>query len=267
MMFLIVVQAIILSVAMAGAWWFQRRMRNAGWVDVIWTFATAAAGIVGAAWLLPEAQVFWPRQVLAGLLMGLWSVRLGSHLGVRVMTRPEDARYAGFRRDWGSEFQRRLFWLLQIQAAAALPLAVSVLLGARNPSREFGGSDGMAILLFTAAVIGEAMADRELARFIADPVHKGCVCDRGLWAWSRHPNYFFEFLGWCAWPLFAFNPDWPLGWIAWLAPVLMYWLLVHVSGIPPLERVMLSSRGDAYRAYQRQTSTFFPLPPRRQATS
>jgi steroid 5-alpha reductase family enzyme len=105
------------------------------------------------------------------------------------------------------------------------------------------------------------LSDRQLARFVADPRNAGGICDTGLWAWSRHPNYFFEFLGWCGWPLFAFDPDWPVGWLAVLAPVLMYWLLVHVSGIPPLEQVMLASRGDAFRKYQSRTSAFFPMPP------
>jgi steroid 5-alpha reductase family enzyme len=264
MMLLIFIQAAILSGAMAVAWYFQRRWRNAGWVDVFWTFATGFAAIVGAVGA-PFAGGFAPRRWIAVVLVGFWAFRLGSHLRARVMTRPEDARYAGFRRDWGEDFQSRLFWLLQIQAAAALPLAVAVLFAAGNPARGFQISDLAALCIFAGAVAGEAIADRQLARFVANAANRGRVCDRGLWAWSRHPNYFFEFLIWCAWPLFAFNPDWPLGWVAVLAPVQMYWLLVHVSGIPPLERVMIASRGDAYRAYQRQTSAFLPLPPRNEA--
>jgi steroid 5-alpha reductase family enzyme len=262
---LIVGQAVILLGAMSLAWWFQKQWGNAGWVDVFWTLATGGAALVGALWPLPGAQVFPPRQIAAALLIGFWAVRLAAHLRVRVLTRPEDARYASFRREWGAGFQPRMFWLLMIQAVAALPLAVAVLLAARNPTPEPGLGDMGALALFIAAVAGEAIADRQLARFVADRANHGRVCDRGLWAWSRHPNYFFEFLGWCAWPLFAFNPEWPLGWITVMAPVLMYWLLVHVSGIPPLERVMLASRGDAYRVYQHRTNAFFPSPPRPEA--
>ena len=267
MTMLILVQAIILSATMTGAWWFQKRWANAGWVDVFWTFATGAAGIVGALWPLPGQDAWPPRQIVAAILAGFWAFRLGSHLRTRVLTRPEDARYAGFRRDWGGDFQRRLFWLLHIQAAAALPLAVAILVAARGPAQQARLMDFVALCVVAVAIAGEAAADWQLAHFVADPANHGRVCDSGLWAWTRHPNYFFEFLFWCAWPLSAIAPGWPFGWLALLAPATMYWLLVHISGIPPLERVMLASRGDAYRDYQRRTSAFFPLPPRREAKS
>ncbi len=265
MMMLLLAQGAGLSVAMAAAWGFQKRVRNAGWVDVFWTFATGGVAVAGASWPLPGADGSPARQLVVAALAGLWAARLGLHLRARVRSRPEDARYAGFRGDWGARFQTRLFWFLQIQAAAAWPLAAAVMLAARNPAPGPHASDVAAMAVIAAALFGEALADRQLARFVADAGNAGRVCDRGLWAWSRHPNYFFEFLGWCAWPLFAFNADWPLGWFTVVAPVMMYWLLVHVSGIPPLERVMLASRGDAYRAYQSRTSAFFPLPPRREA--
>jgi steroid 5-alpha reductase family enzyme len=265
MIMLVLAQGVGLSVAMAVAWKFQKQVGNAGWVDVFWTFATGTMAVAGALWPLPGASGFPARQIVVAALAGLWALRLGLHLHARVRLRPEDARYAGFRRDWGAQFQTRLFWLLQIQAVAAWPLAVAVMLAARNPAPGPRATDLAAISVIVAALFGTALADRQLARFLADPGHAGRVCDRGLWAWSRHPNYFFEFLGWCAWPLFAFDAGWPLGWLALVAPVMMYWLLVHVSGIPPLERVMLASRGDDYRAYQSRTSAFLPLPPRREA--
>jgi steroid 5-alpha reductase family enzyme len=121
---------------------------------------------------------------------------------------------------------------------------------------------GIAILI--GAVIGEAVADWQLRRFGAVPANRHAVCDVGLWAWSRHPNYFFEWLAWIAYPIIAIDPAGynPYGWIALAAPTLMYWVLVHVSGIPPLERHMLRSRGDAFRGYQCRTRAFFPWPVR-----
>jgi steroid 5-alpha reductase family enzyme len=264
MIWLILAQGVGLSIAMAAAWWFQRRWRNAGWVDVFWTFATGAAGVASA--LFPSAPIdgdpFPPRQVVVAALVAYWAVRLGLHLRHRVLTRPEDARYAAFRRDWADRFQSRLFWFLQVQAVAAWPLAAAVLAAARNPAHGVQMTDIAALVLISGAIQGEALADRQLARFISDPRNKGRVCDIGLWSWSRHPNYFFEFLGWCAWPLFAFNPGWGFFLLALPAPLLMYWLLVFVSGIPPLEQVMVSSRGNAYRDYQRRTSAFVPIPRR-----
>jgi len=265
MIVLILAQGVGLSMAMTVAWWFQRRWNNAGWVDVFWTFATGTAAVLGSEWPVAGLGAFVPRQTIVVIPAAFWAIRLGSHLRRRVLTRPEDARYAGFRRDWGERFQPRLFGLLQIQAAAAWPLAVSVMVAARNPVPGFRAIDVAALAVIAGAVAGEALSDRQLSRFAAEPGNKGRVCDTGLWAWSRHPNYFFEFLFWCNWPLFAFDLNWPLGWFAVLAPVLMYWLLVHVSGIPPLEQVMLASRGDAFRVYQSRTSRFFPLPPRPEA--
>jgi steroid 5-alpha reductase family enzyme len=262
MITLILAQGVGLSGAMAAAWWFQRRLGNAGWVDVFWTFATGGVAVLGALWPLPSAEVFPPRQAIVAMLAAFWAIRLGLHLRHRVRTRPEDARYAGFRLTWAGSFQVRLFWFLQIQALAAWPLAVAILVAARDPAPDVRVNDLAALLVSATAIFGEAVADQQLARFVAEPGNKGKVCDRGLWAWSRHPNYFFEFLGWCAWPLFACDTGWPIGWLALGAPVLMYWLLVYVSGIPPLEQVMLTSRGDAFRAYQSRVSRFFPMPPR-----
>ncbi|MDB6097533.1 MAG: hypothetical protein JWN58_236, partial [Gammaproteobacteria bacterium] len=85
------------------------------------------------------------------------------------------------------------------------------------------------------------------------------------WRWSRHPNYFFEWFGWLAYPVIAISPDYPWGWATLLAPVFMYWIMVHVTGIPPLEAQMLRSRGARYRTYQTHTSMFFPLPPQKGA--
>ena len=267
MLTLILIQGAGLGFVMAAAWAFQRQVGNAGWVDVFWTFATGGTALVGALVPFPEAAGSPVRQFIVAALAGFWAVRLGLHLRARVQSRPEDARYAGFRREWGAGFQARLFWLLMIQAIVAWPLAVAVMLAARNPATGWQWSDIAALAIISVSLLGEALADRQLARFVADENNAGRVCDRGLWAWSRHPNYFFEFLGWCAWPLFAFNADWPLGWVAIAAPMMMYWLLVHVSGIPPLEVVMLASRRDAYRDYQSRTSAFLPLPPRREARS
>ena len=261
---LILTLAAFLAASMAVAWAWQRHANNAGWVDVYWTFATGAAALLGALWPLSgeTAQPF--RQLLVAALAALWALRLGLHLRTRVRTRPEDARYAGFRQDWGVRFQSRLFWFLQVQAAAALPLAISILLAARVPVPFPRLADFLALALIAVAILGTAIADRQLARFLANSTNAGRVCDQGMWGWSRHPNYFFEFVGWCAWPVFAFDTAWPPGWCALAAPALMYWLLVHVSGIPPLERVMLASRGAAYRAYQARTSAFFPMPPRQE---
>src|SRR5262249_53578233 len=139
-------------------------------------------------------------------------------------------------------------------------LALSVLVAARNPAPELRFGDWLGIVLLVAAIFGEGTADRQLARFRADPANRGRVCDVGLWGVSRHPNYFFQWLGWLAYAVIAIDPtgSYYWGWFAFFGPAFMYWLLVHVSGVPPLEEHMLRSRGDAFRAYQARVNAFWP---------
>lgn len=258
---LIVIVSLGLSLAMAGAWLVQRSSRNAGWVDVAWT---CSLGLGGLAYATVPLEAPWTvRQWLVGALIALWSLRLGTHLVARTRHGPEDSRYAQFRREWGTDYERRMFGFLQIQAAAGMVLALTILVAARNP-QPLGFADLAGVAVALIAFGGEAIADRQLRRFRERAANHGGICNQGLWRWSRHPNYFFEWLGWLAYPLFAIRPEtYPWGWLSLSAPVLMYFLLIYVSGIPLLEQQMLRSRGDAFRAYQASTHAFFPLPPAR----
>ncbi len=248
--------AIALALAMAGAWALQRATRNAGWVDAVWSGAT---GLVGAACALaPVAGPIDARQLIVATLAALWSARLAWHIAQRTAGgAPEDARYAEFRRDWGAAFESRLFWFLMIQAAAAWVLVLSITLAAHHPG-PLRPADALAIAVLAASVAGEAIADAQLRAFRR--AGSGGICDRGLWGWSRHPNYFFEFLAWCAYPIFAIDLS-GHGLAALAGPAMMFWLLRYVSGVPPLEKSMLARRGDAFRAYQQRVSAFVPLPP------
>jgi len=261
---LILVVTVALCAAMALGWALQRRTGNGGWADVVWSFATGAAGVVYA--LAPLGG--WrpgPRAWLIALLVAGWSLRLGGHLWRRTAgATHEDARYAEFRREWGSAFQGRMFGFLQVQALASALLTLAMLAAARNPAPFPAWSDIGGLALLAAAIGGEAVADAQLARYKADPAHRGGVCEAGLWAWSRHPNYFFEWLGWLAYAVIAVGPvgAWPLGWVALIGPVFMFGLLRYVSGVPPTEAAMAKSRGPSFAAYQARVSAFFPLPPR-----
>jgi steroid 5-alpha reductase family enzyme len=256
--------AVFLAAVMTAAWLTQRATGNAGWSDAFWSLGLGIAGVALA--LLPVAGTDWPtaRQVVVAALVGAWSLRLGSHIARRSIGGSEDARYAEFRRDWGADFERRLFVFLMIQAAAGTFLALSMLLAAQNPA-EFGVQDWLAVAVLAVAVVGEGVADRQLRQFKADPANRHKVCGIGLWSWSRHPNYFFEWLGWLAYPLFAIDLAGanPWGWFALTGPAFMYWLLVHVSGIPPLEAHMMRSRPEEFRRYAERVSAFFPRPPSR----
>ncbi len=249
---------LFLCLVMACAWLAQGRTGKSGWADVAWTLGLGIAGAALA--LAPLGGGANPtRQGLVAALALLWALRLGLHILLRTLGGGEDPRYRQLAEEWGPAFRRRLFWFLQLQAVCALFLALSVLLAGHSPG-PLRWTDFAGIVLLVAAIAGESLSDYQLTRFRANPANGKRVCDEGLWALSRHPNYFFEWLCWLAYPLIAidFPGVYPGGWLALSGPAFMYWLLVHVSGVPPLEAHMLRSRGQAYRAYQARVSAFFP---------
>jgi steroid 5-alpha reductase family enzyme len=258
--------ALSLSILMAGAWIVQQRTGNSGWVDTIWTFALGLVGSGSALWPVAGAAPN-ARQWLVAALVVIWSVRLGLHIAVRTAGITDDPRYAAFAREWGVDSPRRMFVFLQNQALGSIPLVFAIFVATRFPLLPLRLADYLGALMLLIGIAGEALADAELRNFRLDPANKGRVCDVGLWRWSRHPNYFFEWFGWLAYPVIAIPVGDPLfypwGWASLLAPVFMYWILVHVTGIPPLEEQMLRSRGERYRDYQSRTSMFFPLPPQK----
>jgi steroid 5-alpha reductase family enzyme len=255
--------ALALSAAMALAWAIARQPGRSGWTDVSWSYAVGFAGVVGA--LAPVGGGVELRRWLVALLVGIWSLRLGTHILQRTLKGGDDPRYAELKREWGDNFSRRLLWFLQIQAAAGFLLILSIVVAARNPASFPAWSDWAGLSIMVLATVGETIADRQLRSFAARAQDRQAVADCGLWGWSRHPNYFFEWLAWFAYALIAIGPDarFVWGWLALSGPAFIYWLLVHVSGIPPTEAHMLRSRGEKFRDYQRRVNAFFPWPKRR----
>jgi steroid 5-alpha reductase family enzyme len=262
--------ALSLSVLMAGAWMVQQRTGNSGWVDTIWTFAVGLVGASSALWPVADAAPNGRQSLVAALVM-IWSVRLGLHIAVRTAAITDDPRYAAFASEWGVDSPRRMFVFLQNQGLGSIPLVFAIFVAARFPKGSLRIEDYLGALILLIGIAGEALADAQLRKFRTDPANQGRVCDVGLWRWSRHPNYFFEWFGWLAYPVIAIPISDPLfylwGWASLLAPVFMYWILVHVTGIPPLEQQMLRSRGERYRDYQSRTSMFFPLPPQKEVVT
>ena len=199
---------------------------------------------------------------MVALLIALWSLRLGAHILVRTREAGDDPRYRELISQWGAHADLRMFLQLQSQAAVGLILALSVSLAAHNTRPSLGLSDFLGFALLVGALAGEAVSDWQLRRFRSDTANHGRICEAGLWSLSRHPNYFFEWLCWLAYPLIAIDMSGhnPLGWLTLAAPACMYGVLVHISGIPPLEEHMLRSRGAKFRALQARTRPFFPFP-------
>jgi steroid 5-alpha reductase family enzyme len=252
--------ALALVVLLAAAWVVQQRTGNSGWVDTIWTFAVGGVGAAAALWPFTTAALP-ARQWLIAALSAIWALRLGVHIAIRTAGTTDDPRYAAFAQEWGINAPRRMFIFLQNQALGSVPLVFAIFVAAQLPIGQLRVQDFAGVAILLIGIIGEAVADAQLKRFRTEPANKGRVCDAGLWRWSRHPNYFFQWCGWLAYPVIAIDPGYGWGWLTLLAPAFMFWILNYVTGIPPLEAQMLRSRGDAYRAYQAHTSKFFPLPP------
>jgi len=253
-------QAAAMSAIMMLAWVIQQRTGNSGWIDAVWTFGVGAVGVASALAPWPAFSRPTDRQLVVALLAALWSLRLGLHLVQRSAGRPDDPRYGALVRQWGPDARREMFGLLQKQALVSIPLTLSLFAAARNPAAGLRLQDLLAVALIVASIAGEGLADAQLRAFAKGSRNVGHVCDVGLWRYSRHPNYFFEWLYWIAYPLLAvdLSGTYLWGWVAISGPVCIYWLLRYISGIPPLEEHMTRKYGAAYRAYRARTSAFFP---------
>jgi len=250
--------AMAMSAFMTLATVAERRSGNSGWIDVIWTFGLGLTGIVGA--LLPFGVGPMSRRLFVAALALTWALRLGLHIARRTRGIAEDPRYAKLKGDWGSDASWQLVRLLQMQALVSIPLGLGIILAAHSPAPSLGWRDFAGVAVFVAGLAGGAIADGQLGTFARSGA--GGICNRGLWRWSRHPNYFFECLLWCSYALIAPAAGYPWGSLAVLAPACMTLLLTRISGIPPLEEHMLAKHGEAYRAYQHRTSALIPLPPK-----
>ena len=253
--------AVSLSILMAGAWLVQKQTGNSGWVDTIWTFSLGLVGACAALWPIGGASPN-ARQWLVAALVAVWSIRLGSHIAARTATITDDPRYAAIAKEWGVNSSKKMFLFLQNQGFGSIPLVFAIFVAARYPGDALRLQDYLGALILFIGIAGEALSDSQLKTFRSNPANKGKVNNYGLWGWSRHPNYFFEWFGWLAYPVIAISPDYAWGWATLLAPIFMYWILVYLTGVPPLEDQMIKSRGDLYRDYQKRVSVFFPLPPK-----
>jgi steroid 5-alpha reductase family enzyme len=236
-------------------------VRNWSWVDVLWTLAFP---VLFVALVIPRwPDLRRPELMALGAMYLLWSLRLAWHLSGRILKlHPEmEGRYLKLARQWKDHERRSFFAFFMAQAALVLVLGVPIFLVARGEGTS-SGAWVIGVFVWIVAYGGEVVADAQLEAFKRAPGNRGKVCELGLWAYSRHPNYFFEWLMWVGYALVATFSH-PLGWVAFLSPLLMLWLVTKVTGIPPTEAQSLRSRGEAFRDYQRRVSAFVPWKPKK----
>ncbi len=227
------------------------KIKNNGIVDIFWAFNfTVIAAII---WYLADGD---PQRVnLVCGLAGLWSLRLGIYLLIRVggHIKEEEGRYKQLRTEWNDT---KFFFFFQMQAFSNVMLAIPFFIIALNKNTEISIIEYIGAGLWLLCIIGEGVSDWQLAYFKKKPGNKGKVCQYGLWNYSRHPNYFFQFSIWVSVLIFALPS--PYGWLAAICPLSIGYLIFKVTGIPMTEEQAVRSKGEAYKEYQRTTSAFVP---------
>jgi steroid 5-alpha reductase family enzyme len=245
--------AIAASLMMLVGWIIALIRGRAEIVDVLWSFGTGAAGV----WCAYRLDGDENRRLLLAALTGFWGMRLGLHLvRDRLLAPHEDGRYQDLRASWGSATNKNLFIFFQLQAFLIPFLGTAAFAVATN-TRPIAWYDFLSIVIALVALTGEAIADRQLATF-KKTARPGDICEVGLWRWSRHPNYFFEWMYWMSFPILAWGSSYFL--LVLISPSLIYYLINYVTGIPPTEARMLERRGEPFRAYQNRVSAFWPRP-------
>ena len=225
--------------------------------DIAW-----GLGFVLLAWLSGFLSGSWDvRAVVVCALVSIWGIRLAWHIYQRNWGKPEDARYQQWREEWGKHvYVRSYLQVFMLQGVLLFIIALPVMLIQRGTGVPFGLLDVIGVLVWIVGFCFEAVADAQLAVFIKNPSNKGQLIQSGLWAYSRHPNYFGEVTQWWGIGILALSV--PGSWIGLLGRLTITFLILKVSGVPMLEERMAKKPG--FEEYKQRVSVFVPLPPNKQ---
>lgn len=251
---LVIYSLVACCVIMIAVWLWANKIKNAGVVDIFWSYNFPVIAII----LLFLAPGFETRkQLICGMVM-IAGIRLGTYILVRTVSHlhEEEGRYQQLRREWVPNPDRRFFWFFQMQAVSNVLLAIPFFVITMNTAPELSPLEYAGTALWLIGILGEATADSQLKNFKKDPANKGKVCSEGLWNYSRHPNYFFQWLMWMSYFVFALAS--PYGYLAVISPAIILYLLLKVTGIPMTEEQSIRSKGEAFKKYQQTTSAFVP---------
>ncbi len=240
-------------ILMSVLWLYQVVTRNATIVDVGWAYGMGASSVYLALATHGDMGV----GLLASILLLIWSLRLGTYLfRARILSgEGEDTRYQTMRKKMGNRANLMFFILFQAQSLFVLLFMAPLLVVFDRLQPLWQWHDILAVIIWTVAVAGETISDKQLHAFKQNPENRGKTCQIGLWQFSRHPNYFFEWLHWFTYPLIAWGA--PNAILTWVLPAIMLLFLWKMTGIPFSESQALEHRSD-YAAYQRKTSMLIP---------
>jgi len=241
-------------IIMALVWVWANKIKNAGVVDIFWSYNFPVIAFI--LYLFVDGLEL--RKILICGMVAVAGLRLGTHLLIRVVSHldEEEGRYKQLRKEWAPNPDLKFFWFFQMQALSNIFLAIPFFIITNNGDSQLGILEYAGVALWFIAFLGETAADRQLAAFKKNPANKSQVCDVGLWNYSRHPNYFFEWLMWVSYFVFALAS--PYGYLAIISPAIILYLLLKVTGIPMTEEQSLRTKGEAFKKYQQQVSVFVP---------
>ncbi|MBL8269472.1 DUF1295 domain-containing protein [Steroidobacter sp.] len=249
--------ALLVFLIMTALWLLGIRNKNFSYVDIGWSGNFAVLAILYAV-LAPGWET---RKWIIAAMYSLWSIRLAGHLAKRIIGEPEEGRYVELRQRWAANLNAKFFGFFQLQALLNVILIVPLFIACLNPEPSLHLLEAAGVAIWLIGLIGESIADGQLAAFKRVTSNQGRVCDVGLWRYSRHPNYFFEWTIWIGYAVFALASPW--GGVALAMPALMLHFLINVTGVKATEEQALRSKGERYREYQQRTSAFIPLPRKR----
>ena len=236
------------------------RIQNQSIIDIFWGPGFVVAAVVSYV-VSSGSDGDDTRRLVVLALTAIWGLRLGAYIGNRNRGHGQDKRYTALmRHQTGSMVGFLVRKIYGLQGALMIVISIPVQV-AMYESEPLGVIGAIGIVIWAIGFCFEAVGDWQLARFKADPANAGRVMDRGLWAWTRHPNYFGDAAVWTGLFVLALGSPWGL--LTIVSPVIMTKLLVSFSGKALLEKGMRRSKGEAYEAYVASTSGFFPMPPRR----
>ena len=249
--------AAAIAVLMVVTWLVSLPLRNASIVDIVW-----GAGFVLVGWVaFAVGDGLQARRLLLALMVTVWGARLALYLLWRNAGHGEDYRYVAMRKKAGDRFALQSLWMVfglqgVIMWTVSLPLQVG---SVPTSPDSLGPVEALGVALWAVGLCFEAVGDWQLARFKADPANAGQVMDRGLWRYTRHPNYFGDFCVW--WGIWLVAAATGIGIVSIVGPLVMSVFLMRVSGVPMLERT-IARRRPGYDEYARRTNAFFPGPPK-----
>lgn len=234
------------------AWLWQAKTKHADIADIVWSGMLVVNGVL----FFIVAEASWNHRYALLIIPVAWYLRLFYHLAKRYDLSNEDGRYQYLRQHWRDNTQLKFLFFFIGQGLLISLFSFPAWLLSKETS-DFGIWDLFGLLIIVISYLGIWLSDKQLAKF-KETGNKGEVCNIGLWRYSRHPNYFFEWTHWFAYPLLAINSD--MLWLLWCYPFIMLAFLLKLTGIPFNEQQNLRSKGDAYKRYQNETNKFFPGP-------